>query len=313
MEAPISRPKPRSLVMLRSETPSDAAQFTRSGRTSVKPVAFWRNERVVYTGAKSDGKRLSLPGIKEVIRTEEVDNPRPQAGKKRGPRKRVEESIEEVDEDEEPWEEDPGVLQADVMQWDPLTERSLEDNLEQIGWCCSFLHRLSPACLGSGVSMTNDGSKQSWPFRPRALRSSPKKSRTRASSTPRQSRCLSSTRAWWTFPRPAKSESKTRAATTWSFGYFRGVSWSMSVGTHSALGEVGCGRSREVSEKLDQLMAFLCPFHPSKIVIQLAGCLHSVLTLQSRARRKLIQSQESLPDPSAHLLRAGMLYGGAGN
>ena len=148
-EAPVSRPKPRSLVMLRSETPSDAAQFTRSGRTSVKPVAFWRNERVVYSSAKQDGKRLSLPGIKEVIRTEEVEDPRPRAGKKRGrPKKRVEETIEEADEDAEPWEEDPGVLQADVMQWDPLTERSMEDNMEQIGWCC-------PTSAGRARSVTH--------------------------------------------------------------------------------------------------------------------------------------------------------------
>lgn len=68
----------KSLYILRRETPADdSAARTRSGRISVKPLAYWRNERCVYGGSPggvnlAEGARFPLNSIKEIIRTEEV-------------------------------------------------------------------------------------------------------------------------------------------------------------------------------------------------------------------------------------------------
>ena len=155
------RPKPRSLMVLRSETPSEdvGTRYTRSGRTSVKPLAYWRNEKIIYGNTRLDGSRLSLAGIKEVVRGEEIEDPRPPR-KRPGPKKRpgnrrhhhVEE-VEETDEDMEEWEEDPGALEAEVLQWDPLTQRAIEDAHEQVGsWSplfplLSIIHNHHPPIL----------------------------------------------------------------------------------------------------------------------------------------------------------------------
>ena len=129
-----SRPKPRSLTLLRSETPQDAAQYTRSGRTSVKPCAFWRNERVVYGEAKADGQRLSLPGVKEVIRTEEVvEEPASTTTRKKARRKEPVEGVLKDDGHQSKWERESGNLVANVMAWDPYEGKASGEELEQIG------------------------------------------------------------------------------------------------------------------------------------------------------------------------------------
>ena len=133
------RPKARSLYVLRSETPADdsGARVLRSGRTSVKPMAFWRNERIVYGDGNIDGSTLVLPGIKEVIRTEEVEQPRPKRATGRRPgsrRKRQLEDVEEEDEDQEPWEmEEVPIKHGEVMQWDPEIGKGNEDLMEESG------------------------------------------------------------------------------------------------------------------------------------------------------------------------------------
>ena len=129
------RPRPRGLAsQQRSETPQDIAQFTKSGRTSVKPCAFWRNERVVYGESRTDGQRISLPGIKEVIRTEEVEISRPQTTRRKGRKRKVESMSEgEGDETLEKWEKNPGQLIGEVMAWDSQEGRAAENELEQIG------------------------------------------------------------------------------------------------------------------------------------------------------------------------------------
>jgi centromere protein C len=72
---------PRSLYILRRETPADeGVTHTRSGRVSVKPLAYWRNERCVYGNSPSgaglaDGARFPLNSIKEIVRSEQVDSP----------------------------------------------------------------------------------------------------------------------------------------------------------------------------------------------------------------------------------------------
>ena len=137
------RPGPRSLFVLRSETPAEdnGARIMKSGRTSVKPLAFWRNERFVFGDVNIEGKNLLLPGIKEVIRTEEVVDPRPRVKRSAGRRALVSkrrrlEDLEEEDEDQadqEPWELGEGILQAEVIQWDPTSRRGDEEQIEETG------------------------------------------------------------------------------------------------------------------------------------------------------------------------------------
>jgi len=116
---------------------------TRSGRTSFKPLAYWRNERVefdkdeaedAFVGRKHKG-RFVLPSVKEVYR---VDEPEPEvrarssrrggAGKKsskrRGGGRRRSSGFEDDDDDEpaEVWELDPGTVTGEVVVWQPEYE-----------------------------------------------------------------------------------------------------------------------------------------------------------------------------------------------
>jgi centromere protein C len=132
----------RSLYILRRETPADdTVTHTRSGRVSVKPLAYWRNERCVYGGSPggaqlADGARFPLNSIKEIVRTDEVDpgiKKRSASGKKgkgKG-RKRAEtddsdEDSEEQDPDAEPWESSHGIFRGPVSIWDPQQQAPLE-------------------------------------------------------------------------------------------------------------------------------------------------------------------------------------------
>lgn len=168
------KPKARSLQILRSTTPSDVdgARFTRSGRASVKPIEYWRGERIIYTEPKRDGPRLSLPGIKEVIRAEDVsEDPKPRS-RKRAPGKRkavVEEDEEEEEEDPdvEEWEVDPGLLEGEVLQWDPDAQRASQDVAEQIGKYEYFLEKLeifSFPCLMSLIKSYSQSPQLPNPF-----------------------------------------------------------------------------------------------------------------------------------------------------
>jgi centromere protein C len=82
---------------------------TRSGRSSIKPVEWWKGEGVKYdyTG-----------GNVEVVRAEEREVAKPKRGRQRQKRKV---KAEESDDDEElaDWEADPGILQGSVYIWDP--------------------------------------------------------------------------------------------------------------------------------------------------------------------------------------------------
>ena len=67
--------KGRSLYILKHEAPAeDTAARTRSGRVSIKPLAFWKNEKCVFgDGEVAEGGRFPHATVKEVIRTEEIE------------------------------------------------------------------------------------------------------------------------------------------------------------------------------------------------------------------------------------------------
>lgn len=135
-------PLPRTnngLFILRRETPSGGTGFkqTRSGRNSIKPVAYWKNERVEYAEDEmADGYRKYLmPRIKEVIRAEEVEQPRKRArAKSRAPkaRKDTAEPESEDDDEVEPWEMEPGRIFGAIRAWDPADPTGAEaEELEE--------------------------------------------------------------------------------------------------------------------------------------------------------------------------------------
>ncbi|KAL9104878.1 MAG: hypothetical protein Q9163_000195 [Psora crenata] len=129
-------PRSGAYTVARNETPAtDGGAFTtRSGRTSIKPLASWRGEKAIFGPRPS---RDILPGIQEVVRTDEVmPPPRKRVGgfrpAKRRPRsQQVLEEIEEEEEEVEPWEAETGILHAMVMQWNPNIGRYDEENIEQ--------------------------------------------------------------------------------------------------------------------------------------------------------------------------------------
>ena len=128
-----ARPGPRTLLVLRSGTPAEdsGSLTTRSGRNSVKPLAYWRNERIVFGEAQGryGTSNVVLPSIKEVIRTDELEQPRPAGRRKAVRNRRVLGDVDEEDEDKEPWEVERGILQAEVLRWDPKTNNGEEEEI----------------------------------------------------------------------------------------------------------------------------------------------------------------------------------------
>jgi centromere protein C len=124
--------KGRSLYILKREIPSDErTTHTRSGRVSVRPLAYWRNERCVYgDGEANIGQRFPLSTIKEIIRTEELQPDTAKAGKRKShkkskSRKARDERSDDEDGDEEDadeWERESGVLHGYIRKWDPETQ-----------------------------------------------------------------------------------------------------------------------------------------------------------------------------------------------
>ena len=140
-----ARPNPpRSLYVLRKETPADdSVTLTRSGRMSVKPLAYWRNERCVWGGSPNtelkEGTRFPLNSIKEIIRTDEHLSPLPKKykgrkGKKKGKKGTSADLDSDVESDlnddqTEPWETDSGTIRGIVSEWD--SEQGAPLNIEQ--------------------------------------------------------------------------------------------------------------------------------------------------------------------------------------
>lgn len=117
-----------SRFIQRSQTPANdsSAHITRYGRQSIKPLASWRGEKTIMGDRTCD----SLPGIQDVVRVEEVIEPRPKQHRSYQRRPyRAKSRLGDVDEKEEEeeerahWEIDPGIMVAQVMDWDPNTNK----------------------------------------------------------------------------------------------------------------------------------------------------------------------------------------------
>ncbi|KAL4986670.1 kinetochore CENP-C fungal-like protein [Aspergillus falconensis] len=161
--------KGRSLYILKRENPADpSATHTRSGRVSVRPLAYWKNERCVYGDEEAaEGQRFPLSKIKEIIRTEELE---PEKRKKRKTKKsKSKKSKDDSDSEDgqyrDPYEEKGGVLHGYIRKWDNETQTALdEEEVLDIAYAPSgietrdvkgasfrFAKLLSSPFIGSGI------------------------------------------------------------------------------------------------------------------------------------------------------------------
>ncbi|RAL10770.1 Cupin domain protein [Aspergillus homomorphus CBS 101889] len=160
--------KGRGLYVLKREAPSDdTTTHTRSGRVSVRPLAYWRNERCVYgDGEAVEGQRFPLSTIKEIIRTEELEPEKPRSSKRR-PSKKSRARDDDSDEDAaffDPWEKKGGILHGYVRKWDPETQTAGEPDIVDLAYAPSgmetksvkdsswrFAKLISSPFMGSGI------------------------------------------------------------------------------------------------------------------------------------------------------------------
>ncbi|CEN61480.1 Putative Cupin domain protein (AFU_orthologue; AFUA_1G07590) [Aspergillus calidoustus] len=160
----------RSLYILKREAPSDpTTTHTRSGRASVRPLAYWKNERCVYGDEEAaEGERFPLSKIKEIIRTEELEPERKQKRRSKKSKSRKSKDDESEDEDEQyrdPYEEQGGVLHGYIRKWDPESQTATnEEEVLDIAYAPSgietrdvkgatfrFAKLLSSPFIGSGI------------------------------------------------------------------------------------------------------------------------------------------------------------------
>ncbi|KAL4928241.1 Cupin domain protein [Aspergillus undulatus] len=162
--------KGRSLYILKKEAPTDpSTTHTRSGRVSVRPLAYWKNERCVYGDEEAaEGQRYPLSKIKEIIRTEELE---PEKKKKRRGRKSKSKKSKDDDSDSDddqyrdPYEEKGGVLHGYIRKWDNEAGTAMdEEEVLDIAYAPSgietrdvkgasfrFAKLLSSPFIGSGI------------------------------------------------------------------------------------------------------------------------------------------------------------------
>ncbi|KAJ4328224.1 mitotic fidelity of chromosome transmission- protein [Fusarium piperis] len=114
-------PKSRGLVSVRHD--ADEVRTTRSGRHSFKPLDWWRGEQVVQEEEEFDGvngrDKFVLTTIKEVIRKPQEEAPvKKSKGRGKGGRPKRAPEVELED-----WEVNPGVVNGEVILWEPEHER----------------------------------------------------------------------------------------------------------------------------------------------------------------------------------------------
>ena len=150
----------RGLFIMRRETPFEGTGFKQSryGRNSIKPVAWWKNERVEYSEDEADDgtSKFLVSRIKEVVRNDEVEDSRPkktsQKSSKRG-KKRAVPDADEDDDEADAWESNPGRIINEVQQWDPYDEVGAEvaEEEQEVAW-------------SSAAIITNDVPSASFKF-----------------------------------------------------------------------------------------------------------------------------------------------------
>lgn len=140
--------KARSLHVLKREKLSEnSLATTRSGRTVVKPLAFWKNEKLLFGDEGiPEGRWIPCSTMTGVLRADEEESEK-KSGKGRGrpkksqKNKNVESDEEEGDEDVDAWEQEGGVLHGYIRKWDAEIQAGVDEE-EVLGKSCplSLLH-----------------------------------------------------------------------------------------------------------------------------------------------------------------------------
>ena len=209
------------------------AQITRSGRPAVKPMEYWRNERAIY----SDGNSLQA-----IVRTEAVNPPKRARGRPRGSKNKAEpkaktpaDTVVVEEDDKEPWEEEPGIINGYVRQWDEELATGVDDVVAAGPYLDSYMYT-DHVADNPNVQKSHTLRKPSRPGR----------SPTRPFATPRRSPCPFSVPAW-SICRPAESRGpRTRARCRWCFLCFTAKYASTSLTRRFASARAACGRFLEV-------------------------------------------------------------------
>ncbi|GAO46408.1 hypothetical protein SAICODRAFT_92412 [Saitoella complicata NRRL Y-17804] len=116
-------------VIIHEKPPDPSEDFSelgsdvrRSRRARVAPLAFWKNEKIVYGASdrrKSSG--LVLPEMKEIIRVEETapakTKKRAANGTARGRKRSLKSGDSSDEESDEDIEEEDGLMEAQVLGW----------------------------------------------------------------------------------------------------------------------------------------------------------------------------------------------------
>ncbi|KAG8160465.1 hypothetical protein KVR01_010001 [Diaporthe batatas] len=130
-------PKSRGLMISRRETPGGLT--TRSGRASIRPIQYWKNERVELDDDEvfDDGKQnFRLPRIKEIVRYDEPEveqkKSRRKAGRPAAGKKGKSRDYDSEEDELEPWEENADSISGEVVVWQPEHELNPPGPDEQI-------------------------------------------------------------------------------------------------------------------------------------------------------------------------------------
>ncbi|CAO2648498.1 Nn.00g077650.m01.CDS01 [Neocucurbitaria sp. VM-36] len=116
----------RHLSVFREMDPEAVARVGRTGRHRVAPIDFWKNDRISYD---VDGSMTSI------VKNQEPEEPaRKQKSSSTKGKKRTLTAIEE-DVELDPWEEDEGLLVGNYRDFDPVTDVTSNDIIEDtIAW-----------------------------------------------------------------------------------------------------------------------------------------------------------------------------------
>jgi centromere protein C len=129
-------PRPKrhhGLFLQRREAPGESSEVkqTRSGRNSIKPLAYWKNEKIEWNPSEDIETKVSLLTIKEVTRVDELSPERKRHAGSRSKSKAKRKVEESEDEEFEPWEEEPGRIQGDIRVWDPEDATGMESQEQE--------------------------------------------------------------------------------------------------------------------------------------------------------------------------------------
>lgn len=127
----------RHLSVFREMDPDAVARVGRTGRHRVAPIDFWKNDRIAYD---VDGSMTSI------VKNQDPEPERRQKSTGTKGRKRAMAAIEEEVE-LDPWEEDEGTLVGNYRDFDPVTDLTSTDIIEDSEFHAMPFHQKLPILI----------------------------------------------------------------------------------------------------------------------------------------------------------------------